>query len=983
MIIFHYTGKKIAATWKQWAILSIVVLLVSCCGSSTRSAVSTSTVTSPATVDAFDQNEKQSSSCLTMLPADSALTPDPAIVCGRLDNGFRYLLMENKHPQDRVSVHLYVRAGSLNETDAQQGLAHFLEHMLFNGSTHFPPGELIRYFQSIGMQFGNDANAHTGFDETVYDIVLPTGDEENLQKGLLVMQDYAMGALLLEEEVKRESGVILAEMRARDSAAYRTFKASMQFEYPDFLLSRRLPIGKADIIRNADRTLLKDFYDTWYRPDNMVLVMVGDFKIPVAQTLIESQFKALTPRAPEAKPPNLGTINHKGLKVFYHHEPEIGGTTVSIEVVRAYQQQADDLSQRRQEVIAEMADRIVQNRLDTLQKRPEAPYTDAAVGSGTYLNHIRYAEITADCSAQHWQRTATVLEMELRRARRFGFTEAELARVKKELLNMLDRSVKEAPTRNSTQLARSMIRQLSKGRVIQSPSQVKALLKPIVESATAADLHQAFLDNWPDDHRLVLVTGDVDLKKNASKPPTSQIRDAFLRASAAPVHPPKSKPIATFPYLPTPDKTGTIASVETIKDLGITRVRFGNGIRLNLKPTDFKTNEVLANLIFGSGQSQEPVDHPGISLLAEATINESGLGALNSNELERALAGTSTSVEFSIMEAYFNYSAKSVSGEMELLFQLLYAHLKDPGFRDDAMQLVRERLRQNYQSLSRSIDGMMRIKGLRLLAGGDTRFGIPSAQDLEAIDLNDIRNWITPALASAPLELSMVGDFDQDQVIELACLYLGSLPDHSGQLSQRSRTDLPQVPVGSSYHIEVDTKITNAMVVVAWPTEDFWDIRRTRRLSVLADIFSERLRERIREKLGASYSPYAFNQGSRAYKGYGTLQTHVNVSPSQINTVLAEVEAIASDLAQKGVNEDERLRAIDPILTSIKEYRQTNEYWLNSVMTGSDRAAEQFEWARSFVGDYGTINSQELSELATTYLSGGRAIIIIEPKKDK
>ena len=983
MIIFHYTGKKIAAAWKQWVILLIAILLVAGCGGSTRPAVSTSAATSSASVEAVDQNKKQSSSCLTMLPADSVLTPDPAIVCGRLENGFRYLLMENRHPQDRVSVHLYIRAGSLNETDTQQGLAHFLEHMLFNGSTHFPPGELVRYFQSIGMQFGNDANAHTGFDETVYDIVLPTGDEENLQKGLLVMQDYAMGALLLEKEIKRESGVILAEMRARDSAAYRTFKASLQFEYPDFLLSRRLPIGKADIIKNADRTLLKGFYDTWYRPDNMVLVMVGDFKIPVAQALIESEFKAFTSRAPKVAPPDLGTIDHKGLEVFYHHEPETGGTTVSIEVVRAYQQQADNLSQRRREIISEMADRIVQNRLDTLQKKPEAPYTDAAVGSGVYLNHIRYAEIAADCSAPHWQRTVTVLEMELRRARRFGFTDAEVARVKKELLNMLDRSVKEAPTRDSTQLARNMIRQLSKGRVIQSPSQVKTLLKPIIESATAADLHQAFLDSWPDDQRLVLVTGDVDLENNASKPPTSQIRGTFLRAAAAPVHPPESTPIATFPYLPTPDQTGVTDSVEVIKDLGITRVRFANGVRLNLKPTEFKTNQVLANLIFGSGQSQEPADHPGLSLLTEATINESGLGALNSNELERALAGTSTSVNFSIMEGYFNYFAKSAPGELELLFQLLYAHLKDPGIRDDAMQLARERLRQNYQSLSRSIDGMMRINGIRLLAGGDTRFGLPSVQDLEAIDLNDIRNWIIPALASAPLELSIVGDFDPDQVIELARLYLGTLPDRSGQMSQRSRTDLPHVPAGSSYHIEVDTKITNAMVVVAWPTEDFWKIRRTRRLSVLTDIFSERLRERIREKLGASYSPYAFNQGSHAYKGYGTLQAHVNVAPDQINAVLAEVEAIARNLAQKGVNEDERLRAIDPILTSIKEYRQTNEYWLNSVMTGSARAAEQFEWARSFVRDYGAITRQELSELAATYLSGNPAVIIIEPEKDK
>ena len=193
---------------------------------------------------------------------------------------------------------------------------------------------------------------------------------------------------------------------------------------------------------------------------------------------------------------------------------------------------------------------------------------------------------------------------------------------------------------------------------------------------------------------------------------------------------------------------------------------------------------------------------------------------MNTNQLERALAGTSTSLDFSVMDSYFNYFAKSVSSEMELLFQLFYAHLMDPGFRDDAMQLTRERLRQNYQTMSRSIEGMMRIEGLRFLAAGDTRFGIPNAQDLQAIDLNDIRNWVAPFLASAPLELSIVGDFDPDQVIELARRYLGALPDRKGQ-SDASRIDLPHLPVGTTHHIDVNTKIANAMVVVAWPTADF------------------------------------------------------------------------------------------------------------------------------------------------------------------
>jgi zinc protease len=472
MVHFYAIGEHKRVAFRRLATMAAAILLV------VWSVPSQATATQPSLPAIAAQTENIEQPYLPWPHENSDLAPDPAIRFGQLSNGFRYVLMKNSRPEDRVSVHLYIRAGSLNETDAQQGVAHFLEHMLFNGSTHFPPGELVRYFQTIGMQFGNDANAHTGFDETVYDIILPAGDEENLKKGLLVTRDYAMGALLLEEEVKRESGVILSEMRSRDSASFRTFKASLGFELPDHLISRRLPIGKAEIIRNADRALLKQFYDDWYRADNMVLVLVGDFSVPLAERLIHEQFTDFTPRATAPAMPALGTIVHKGLKTFYHHEPEAGGTTVSLEVLRSLNQEPDSLALRRRELVDELADRMVQHRLDNRLKAPGSPFTSAAVGSGSYLNRIRYAEISADSAAENWQPTLTALEQVLRRANLYGFTDAELARVKKDRLKMLDNAVREASTRNSTTLARSIIRHLSDHRVIQSPQQQKVQSGP-------------------------------------------------------------------------------------------------------------------------------------------------------------------------------------------------------------------------------------------------------------------------------------------------------------------------------------------------------------------------------------------------------------------------------------------------------------------------------------------------------------------------
>ena len=221
----------------------------------------------------------------------SDLPPDPALIFGKLPNGVRYIVMQNKTPLDRVSMHLMVHAGSLNETDDQQGLAHFLEHLVFCGSTHYKPGELITYFQSIGMDFGADANAHTGFSDTVYDMLLPNGSQKSLVDGLTVLRDFADGALLLPSEINRERHVVLAEKMTRDSASYRTFVSSLKFCLPDSLVSRRLPIGDENIVKAAGQTIIKKFYDAWYRPEKMMIVITGDMDPATAVPLIENTFR--------------------------------------------------------------------------------------------------------------------------------------------------------------------------------------------------------------------------------------------------------------------------------------------------------------------------------------------------------------------------------------------------------------------------------------------------------------------------------------------------------------------------------------------------------------------------------------------------------------------------------------------------------------------------------------------------------------------
>jgi zinc protease len=909
----------------------------------------------------------------------SDLLPDPAVIFGKLPNGFRYVLMENHRPKDRVSIHLDVQAGSLHESDDQQGLAHFLEHMLFNGSTNFKPGELVKYFQSIGMQFGPDANAHTGFNETVYDILLPQGDRKYLKKGLTVIKDYAEGALLLPSEIDSERRVVLAEKRTRDSVGYRTYIATLNFEFPHAKISKRLPIGKEEILKKADHKRLKEFYDSWYRPEKMILVMVGDFDTQAAISLIKENFSSLSSRAPPVREPDVGKINHFGIKPFYHLEKEAGNTTTSIEVVEKVSKEPDSFTFQKNRLVKNIANRIVQNRLNAKVRKAGTPFTSASIHSGIFLNQMKYAEITAECSPENWKRSLSLMEQILRKALKFGFAESELDRVKKDYLSELDNAVKKASTRNSRHLARKILWNLNADRVFLSPEQKKELFTPLINSLTLQHVHDAFKEIWAPEHKLIFVTGNAELT-GTDKDPRSQILAAYYKSNKVKLSKPAEKKTVTFPYLQEPGKEGRIIRTKKIPDLEIVRIDFKNGVRLNLKKTDFKANQVLINLAFGSGKTSEPLKKPGLAALSTKVINESGLGALDKDGVERAMAGKSTDVFFDVGEDRFYFKGETVTQEVPLLFQLLYAHLVDPGFREDAYTLSMERFRQKYLELSGSINGAMVLSGNRFLAGGDSRFGLPSFEEFKQLTLEHVRSWIEASLKTDTMEVSVVGDFDMDSVIKLAAKYFGTLSLNT-QVYKSSESRLPEFPVGQLNTISVATKIPKGMVIVAYPTEDLWNISRTRRLSVLADIVSDRFREQIREKLGSAYSTFAFNRPSRAYPKYGVFQTGVYINPEEANMLVNKIKKIVSGLASDGATQDELHRALSPTLTSIKEMMRTNNYWLNTVLTGSKKHPQQLDWSRTIMKDYASVTKEEVSNIAKKYLDNGKAAtIIVKPK---
>jgi zinc protease len=330
----------------------------------------------------------------------------------------------------------------------------------------------------------------------------------------------------------------------------------------------------------------------------------------------------------------------------------------------------------------------------------------------------------------------------------------------------------------------------------------------------------------------------------------------------------------------------------------------------------------------------------------------------------------------------FVVKGEAAASEIPLLFQLLYTFIKDPGMREDARRLSLKRFEQEHERLVHSTEGMMQLHGHRFLAGGDSRFGTPAWSELQQRTLGQVNQWFGSQLRQMPLELALVGDFDPEAVIALAARYMGTLPKRISGPIQSTR-HRPVFPSGKSLNLAVKTEIPKALVVVAYPTDDFWEIKRTRRLAVTADLFSERLRQRVRERLGAAYSPYAYNHSSRSYPDYGLIKIIIQLDPKQASDIIHEVRYIANQMVEQHADADEFRRVLDPTLTHIKDFRQTNSYWLNNVLTGASRHPVQLDWSRTFANDYASVTAAEVNAMARQYLDNAKAATVVIMPEDK
>ncbi|MBL9152669.1 MAG: insulinase family protein [Verrucomicrobiales bacterium] len=913
----------------------------------------------------------------------SDIPVDPAVKWGVLENGLRYAILPNAEPPNRVSLRLYVDAGSLMESDDQQGLAHFLEHMAFNGTKDFAAGEMVEYFQRLGMAFGSHTNAHTSFHETVYKLELPSAEAKLLEEGFTLLRNYADGMLLGEQEIEKERGVILSEKRSRDSVGWRTMVAQLGFILDRNLVSSRLPIGTEEVISKAPRERFVDFYSKWYTPDRMVVVAVGQVEPAQIEELVKKHFTSVKPAAAKRPGPDLTHINNRGLAVHFHPEKEAGQVSISIDTIRPGLKQPDNTASRARRLRIDLANQIISRRIGILAKAENAPI----IGGSAYaydlydLNFADYAGVEVSTQPQNWEKGLALAEQELRRALEHGFTDAELDEAKANVRKSAALAAQSMATRKSSDLADLLAARIGERRVFTNPAADLPRIEKELAAVTADECRDLLRETWDGKHEvLLLVTGNVEIP-DADK----TILASYQKSQAIAVEPPAKEAQKAFAYATLPDP-GEILDQKAIDDLGVTQLRFANHVRANLKVTDFEDATIYVKVRFGGGTLTEPKDKPGLAFFTGSVFTDGGLEAHNIDEIQRLFAGKAVSAGFSVADDAFTLSGKTTPEDLRDQLLLMRAYLTHPGYRPEAAGQLQRSLDHFYQQIGTTPEGVMQDQVDRFLHSGDPRFGFAPKASLGSLTMDDAKAWLSDALARDYLEITVVGDFDPEKVTADLAATFGSLPPRAEKKPAYTAERQVAFPTGEKEKtFTFPSSIPKAMSLVYWPTPDIFQIERTRRIGLLSSILDDRLRLKLREELGDAYSPFAHNLPSDTYKDYGYLFAAVTVDPPQAAKVSGIIKTIGAELAKgDSITQDELDRAKKPQITQIEEFRRTNRYWLTSVLESSQEYPQRLDWARTFVSDYEAITLDEIKALAKEFLGGHEGVgVIVKPEAGK
>ncbi len=869
----------------------------------------------------------------TDLPADSAIR------YGKLPNGMRYALRQNGTPEGAAVVRMLVNVGSVAEADNEQGLAHFLEHMAFNGSTNVPEGEMIKLLERQGLAFGPDTNASTSFTQTIYKLDVPDANEEALDLSLMLMRETASNLTISDEAVERERGVIQSERQLRNSPQLRSAVAQWKKQIPDTPVAKRLPIGTVEVVDTAPASRIRDFYRRYYRPENTTLVIVGDVDLNAIETKIMAKFADWQGVGTAGAAMDYGTVDPAiPFSVGSFADPTIQ-TVAIFQRAEAFEPTPNSVEGNLEGLQLALASKIMADRFQKLALAENSKTLGGASLHSPLENIVTQNQLIAVGKQGDWQGAVAVGEQELRRAVQFGFTQSEFEEQLTNLTADFTNAAKQQETRRSVGLADAILQSSVNDSVVMTPAGRLEVFEKLRPQLTAQSVSDAFRKKWQNGPSNVFVTNSAPIE-GGDEAILAALTESQQVAVAAPVE----EEIKAFAY----DDFGTpgeIVKDGRVEDLGIRTVEFANGVRLNIKQTDFEDDKIRYTVNVGEGLKVLPENSGGIAYFIENVMAVGGLGEHDIQELQKLLVGKTVGLPMAANQNSITSAGTAPTSDAEFQFKLLAALISDPGYRTTADSIWQNALPTIVKQNSATPIATLQSQFRRALASGDPRYGRGTPEELGAASMARVKELIGDQLANGKIHIAIVGDIEEQAAIDIVAKTFGALPARTPADSDAGAIKPITFPkdkdVIELYH---DGEADQGFALAVWPTDDDSNQKDSITRSLMATAMGLIVLEEVREKLGASYSVDGFSQASSIYPGDGFVAASSVADPARMDEIFGVIRTVAKQMRDAPISQDVLLRAQKPLTERLETQDTSNGAWIGTALEAQRRPERLDRW---------------------------------------
>jgi len=896
---------------------------------------------------------------------------DPAVRTGKLPNGFTYYIRHNEEPKNRVVLYLANKVGSVLETDEQQGLAHFMEHMSFNGTKHFPKNELVDYLQRSGVRFGADLNAYTSFDETVYQLPLPADNPEILKNGIQIMRDWAQEATLDPVEIDKERGVVLEERRLGRGAQER-----MQRQYWPVILNgsryaSRLPIGQEDVLTKFKPEIIRRYYRDWYRPDLQALIVVGDIDVKQMEQTIRAKFADLKNPVQE-KTRTKYTVPLTGKNQFMAVTDKEMSATVAQVLIKHPAHKLRTAAEYRQSIIRELFNQMLGQRYAELSQQADPPFVEGSAGIEGFLGGLDTYTVSVVAKPGELERGFKAVWRETQRAKLFGFTPTELARAKQAYLSQIEASFKEKGKTRSEAFVKEylhyFLEQVASPGIDKEYELVQKEL-PQISLAEVNSLAKTYITGTNRD--LLVLAPDKDKKAL----PDEAAMNAWMKAVEQEKIPPYKDEVNTAGLLSTEPVPGKIVSEQKDQALNITTLILSNGVKVVLKPTDFKNNQVLFSAFAPGGTSLYPDADYQSAANAAGILANFGAGNYDLVQLQKFLSGKQLQVQPVISDRNQGFSGGAVPKDLEAALQLLYAQFTAPRKDTAIFRGIISQSRAALANRGNDPAAVFQDSVAAVLGNHNIRRTGPSLQKLEQIDLDRAYAIYRERFGDASgFTFTFVGSFDVNTIKPLLEKYLGGLPaTNRHEQAKDLGIHIPPGQIQKNIYKGSENKAT-VRLVFSGPFD--YSMANTIQLDALKETLEFRLLERLREDEGGVYSPSAQASAVKYPHGRYSFIIAFGCAPQNVDKLIAST-----------LDEIRKLKADGPPQGNIDKYKaeerrqqetqlKTNSFWLQYLDTQL-QYGDPLDELGKYDGLLDKVSISSIKNAANQYLSGDNYIRLV------